>query len=52
MLPRLRVPEPLGQAEIDEVDVGGLLVADEEVVWFDVPVQVVAGLNVLDSLQL
>ena len=26
--------------------------ADEEVVWFDVPVQVVAGLNVLDSLQL
>ena len=42
VLPRSRVSESLSQAEVDEVDVRGLLMADDKIVRFDVSMEVVA----------
>ena len=44
---------PLGQAEVDDIDIVLLLAdADQEVVGLDVSVQEVPGVYVLDSLDL
>ena len=49
----LRVPEPLGQPEINHIHIV-LLLSDtyKEVVWLDIPVQEVPRMHKLNSLQL
>lgn len=56
LLPRdvlscLRVPEPLGETEVDEVDVGRLLVTDQKVVWLHVSMNEVIALDEFYSLK-
>jgi len=53
VLARLGVSEPLGQPEVDHVDVMLLFAdADEEVVGFDVSVQEMARVHEFNALQL
>ena len=53
MFTGLRVSEPLGQTEVDDVDVVLLLAdTDEEIVRFDVSVEEVSRVHKLNSLEL
>ena len=46
----LRVPKSLGESKVNEVDARRFLRSNEEIVWLDVSVEEVIGLNVLYSL--
>ena len=48
---RLWISESLSKAEIDHVDVPWFLITDQEIVWLDVPMEVIALVNMLDSLK-
>lgn len=53
MLSGLWVTEALGKTKVDHVDIMLLLAdSDQEVVWFDVSVQEMAGVDKLNALEL
>jgi len=53
MLPRFRVSESLGEAEVNNIHIMLLLAnTNQKVVWLDVSMQEVATVDELNSLQL
>lgn len=52
MLTSFGISESLREAEVDQVNIRRFLVTNEEIIGLDVSVQVIAGLNMFDSLEL